>query len=395
MFLEKSWRYANGYINIKVEGYFIERFLNMCMNRKIELWNIKKLNEAELLVNIKYNEYSMVKEIAEITKCKLSIKKKKGVPDLVNRYKKRKIFICIFALSLMGIWIYSSRIWQLEITGEFNIPIEELWNELEVEGVRIGMRKKDLDYTKIKSNIYLRRNDVAWMGFEINGTKAYVEFVQRVNKEEDKLENTPCNIVSNKEGIVQKVLVKSGQKAVNTGDFVSKGQILISGIVSNSDDKSRHVHADGEVTLKTSYVNKVTVPFEKDLAYKTGKKEKKYKLEIGNYQINFINNDTKFEKYDTITVSNQLRVFKRFEVPIRLTKLTYEELKIDTVKYTKEQAETIAKNEAMLNIERQISKIKDSIISKNVNISESENSVSATVIVQCVEKVGVKEKIGD
>ena len=395
MFLEKSWRYANGYINIKVEGYFIERFLNMCMNRKIELWNIKKLNEAELLVNIKYNEYNMVKEIAEITKCKLSIKKKMGVPDLVNRYKKRKIFICIFALSLMSIWIYSSRIWQLEIIGEFNIPIEELWNELEVEGVRIGMRKKDLDYTKIKSNIYLRRNDVAWMGFEINGTKAYVEFVQRVNKEEDKLENTPCNIVSNKEGIVQKVLVKSGQKAVNTGDFVSKGQILISGIVSNSDDKSRYVHADGEIMLKTSYVNKVTVPFEKDLAYKTGKKEKKYKLEIGNYQINFINNDTKFEKYDTITVSNLLRVFKRFEVPIRLTKLTYEELKIDTVKYTKEQAETIAKNEAMLNIERQISKIKDSIISKDVNILESENSVSATVIVQCVEKVGVKEKIGD
>ena len=189
--------------------------------------------------------------------------------------------------------------------------------------------------------------------------------------------------------------MKSGQKAVNTGDFVSKGQILISGIVSNSDDKSRYVHADGEIMLKTSYVNKVTVPFEKDLAYKTGKKEKKYKLEIGNYQINFINNDTKFEKYDTITVSNQLRVFKRFEVPIRLTKLTYEELKIDTVKYTKEQAETIAKNEAMLNIERQISKIKDSIISKDVNILESENSVSATVIVQCVEKVGVKEKIGD
>ena len=68
MFLEKSWRYANGYINIKVEGYFIERFLNMCMNRKIELWNIKKLNEAELLVNIKYNEYNLVREIAEITK---------------------------------------------------------------------------------------------------------------------------------------------------------------------------------------------------------------------------------------------------------------------------------------------------------------------------------------
>lgn len=391
MFLEKSWRYANGYINIKAEGYFIERFLNMCMNKKIELWNIEKISEAEVLVNIKYSEYNKVKEVAEITKCKLSVKKSKGIPELINRYKKRKIFVCIFAIAIISICIYSSRIWQLEIIGEFDIPIEELWNELEVEGIRKGMRKKDLDYAKIKRNIYLRRKDVAWMGFEIKGTKAYVKFVQRVNKTKTELENIPCNIITEKDGIVQKIFVKSGQKLVNEGDFVSKGQILISGKVSNSNEKSRYVSADGEIILKTTYINKVTVPYEKDLAYKTGKKEKKYKIEIGNYQINFINNDTKFEKYDTITMSNQLRIFKRFEVPIRLTELTYEELKIDTVNYTKEQAEIIAKNEAILNIEKQISK--QEILDKKIEILETDVGVSATVVIQCLEKVGVREKL--
>ena len=47
MFLENTWRYMRGYICIKVEGYFVERFLNLCMLKNIELWNIKKKNEIE------------------------------------------------------------------------------------------------------------------------------------------------------------------------------------------------------------------------------------------------------------------------------------------------------------------------------------------------------------
>ena len=32
----------SGYVNIIVEGYYIERFINICNNRKILLWNLKK-----------------------------------------------------------------------------------------------------------------------------------------------------------------------------------------------------------------------------------------------------------------------------------------------------------------------------------------------------------------
>ena len=178
MFLENTWRYVRGYINIKVEGFFTERFINLCMNKNIELWNVKKINEAEIVASIKYKDYKKVEEISEITKTRLIKNYAKGIPDLTIRYKKRKMFVGIFFFAFLCVYIYSSRIWQIEIVGAFTIPIEELWNELKIEGVKNGIKKSDLDYDKIKNNIYVRRNDVAWIGFTIKGTKAYVEVVE-------------------------------------------------------------------------------------------------------------------------------------------------------------------------------------------------------------------------
>ena len=44
MFLKVWLNYIIGYVNIKVESYFLERFINICISKKIFLWNIKRKN---------------------------------------------------------------------------------------------------------------------------------------------------------------------------------------------------------------------------------------------------------------------------------------------------------------------------------------------------------------
>ena len=123
------------------------------------------------------------------------------------------------------------------------------------------------------------------------------------------------------------------------------------------------------------------------------KPESKYNLEIGNIKINLINSGTKFEKYDTITVSNKLRVFNKFELPIKLTEVTYEELEIDTVKYTKTQAENIAKNEAISGLQKVIESLDKLEFENSFNIKENEDSISVEITIEAFEKVGIKERI--
>ena len=43
MWIEKIIGYLRGYVVICADGLFCERFLNICSNRGIFLWNVRRL----------------------------------------------------------------------------------------------------------------------------------------------------------------------------------------------------------------------------------------------------------------------------------------------------------------------------------------------------------------
>lgn len=98
MFIKILLNYILGYVRITVEGYYIERFINICRNNKIIIWNLKRNKSVQLNLNIGIKDFKEIKKIAKKTKCKVKIIKKKGLPFLFNRYKKRKIFLGFYYL---------------------------------------------------------------------------------------------------------------------------------------------------------------------------------------------------------------------------------------------------------------------------------------------------------
>ena len=79
-----------GYVRITVEGFFIERFINICKAKEILLWGIKREKASIMHANISIKNFKQVKEISKKTKCRVHIKRKKGIPFFLNKYKKRK-----------------------------------------------------------------------------------------------------------------------------------------------------------------------------------------------------------------------------------------------------------------------------------------------------------------
>ena len=74
-------------------------------NNKIIIWNLKRDKSVQLNLNIGIKDFKKIKKIAKKTKCKVKIIKKKGLPFLFNRYKKRKIFFGFLLLILILIGI--------------------------------------------------------------------------------------------------------------------------------------------------------------------------------------------------------------------------------------------------------------------------------------------------
>ena len=254
-------------------------------------------------------------------------------------------------------------------------------------------KKGNIDIDKLKINMALKRNDLAWIGVNIKGTKAKVEIVPKVMPDADDLAGIACNIVAQKDGLITKIYARDGIAVVSAGDMVKKGQILISGVMSSEHSEDRYVHADGEVYAKTWYTNKAKIYYKRDVASKTGNIEKRCKIKIGKYEINFLNNDTNFKKYDTITVNKKFTVFNKFSLPIEVLEVQYEELDIETVELTKNQAIEIAKNQAMIGALNMIPRGVETI-DNNVIVREFDGGVEAEVTVECIEKIGTKEKLG-
>ena len=60
--------YILGYLEIKVEGYFIEKFINNCLKSNIFLWNIKRKRTTIMTCNIGVKDFKNIRKILKKTK---------------------------------------------------------------------------------------------------------------------------------------------------------------------------------------------------------------------------------------------------------------------------------------------------------------------------------------
>ena len=76
MFIKIIFSYILGFLKISVKGYYIERFINICKNNKITIWNLKRKDSVELNLNVRIKEFKEICKIAKKTGCKIKIKNK-------------------------------------------------------------------------------------------------------------------------------------------------------------------------------------------------------------------------------------------------------------------------------------------------------------------------------
>ena len=392
MFFRILLRYIIGYINIRIEGYSVEKLINICIKKKIFFWNIKREKSTIIYTNIGVKEFKELVKIAKQTGCKVKILDKKGMPFILNKYKKRKIIIIILLFIIMALLILSQFIWNINIEGNENISTQEVAELLESKGIKIGILKNSIDKQKIINEIRLERDDIAWLGIDIQGTNITVEVVETSAKPEIVNEEDYCNVISNKDAQIIKISAQNGIPAVKEGDIVTKGDILIQGWIDGKYTGTRYVHATGEIKGKVWYTQKEQIPLKQVVERLTGNEEQKYKIKINNFTINLFKTLSKFEKYDTIEASNKLKIFSNFYLPIELIKVTNKEKLEEEITYGTEKAKQIGVQKASEKIEEELQDDVE-ILQKYVNTYENKDYIEVEVTYEVLENIGTKEKI--
>lgn len=237
-------RYIFGYVNISVQGYYIERFINVCISKNIFLWNTKIERSTYAHANVGLQDFKSLKAVARKTNCRIKINSKQGIPFLMNKYRKRKIFAVLLASFFILMFIQSRFIWNIQVEGNERINTSELIEELESAGLKVGVSKSKINSQEIINKVRLDRADIAWMNLDLRGTNIIVQIVETTEKPKIIPLDEYCNVVSNKTAQIVKITANSGTIVANPGDIVTEGSVLIGGWMEGKYTGTRYVHAN-------------------------------------------------------------------------------------------------------------------------------------------------------
>lgn len=393
MIIKIFFNYIFGYLNITVEGFFIERFINICASKKIFLWNLERKKSTILTANISISDFRKIKRIIKKIKCKVKINNKKGLPFILNKYRKRKILIILLIPIFLIIIISSRFVWNIEIKGTNNISKQDLEEQLREEGLKVGQIKNKLNTKDIITNIRLKRKDISWMEINLKGTNAIINIVEADEKPDIVKENEYCNIVSNKKGVITKITAEKGTALVKVGDIVEEGTNLIGGYMEGKYTDIRYVHAQGEIKAKVWYTKKKKSSYTREISKFTGNEKNRYSIIINNFPINLYKSIPNFEKYDKINEEKKLKIFSNFYIPISINKNIYKEKFTEKITYGKQELQNILISELEEEFEQE-NIDSSNITNKIVNIYQTKDKkLEVEMTYEVLETIGTEEKL--
>lgn len=337
-------KFLRGFVQIKVWGFSPERFLNLCSNKNILLWDIKKDGDIYYM-SISLSGFRKLKEIARKTKVRVVILKRCGLPFLIPGILEKKIFIA--GLILACLFWYRSSLYVWEITIEGNTAItEDMFSEfLKEHDVYVGIRKSDIDIEQLEKDIRKEFGEITWTSAKLSGTELMISIKENDAVLSPEKETGSADLYAGHVGVIVDMIVRSGVPQVKIGDCIENGDLLVSGRIPvyNEDGtirKYQYTRADADIYIERTEAVSIELPFYYVKRIYTGREEKQYYVRIGEKEILFGANK-EFLHADTVTNFKQVSPLKGLVLPFCFGTYLRREYQNTECEYTLSEAENL------------------------------------------------------
>ena len=316
--------YIRGYYVVTVEGIGTERFLNYLIRNNINVYNVSRISETKIQFSVDREDMRLLKKAYRGSNFQVKVKQKTGIPFVIKRvYKYKGMWICAI-LSLMILIGTSQFVTDIYIDSPEGIKQEEVRKELYKLGLKPGMYKKNIDRKKIRDHIMVAFDEIAYISVNVKGTNVFVTITKKAETLSSKEQSNYCNIISEKNGIIEKVIPRSGNSVVSEGDIVEKGALLVSGANSKSLP---------EVWATTFYEVKKSSSYVDTKQEKTGKSKNVYTISFYDKKFN-IRRNIKYKDYIIENKTLKLTI-GNYTFPLKIDVSTFYE--VNNIKIEKEE----------------------------------------------------------
>ncbi len=391
-----------GYLRIKVWGFSPERFMNLCSNKDILLWNIVHKGDAYYM-NISLKSFYRLRPIARKTGIRVAILQRYGLPFFVPVLFQRKVF-CIGLFLTLLFWMWSSlHIWAIEVEGNFQITEDVFEDFLEESDIRVGMRKDSLDIETLEKEIRKSFPQVTWTSAKLSGTRLLIEIKENDAPIAPSPEDSEggSNLIAEYPGTIESIIVRSGVPRVAIGDTVEAGTVLVEGSVPVYNDDStvreyQYVHADADITILHERTYTAELPSDYIKKEYTGRVKSMDFLRVGNKDLCLpqirLSQEGPFLVYDSVVKVSRPEFFEEFSIPIAFGTKTYREYLNVEYEYSEEEAQSLL-NAKIVTFLSSLEEKGVQIIEKDVKIDTSDNGFVITGVFYVREKAGISVKI--
>lgn len=377
----------NNYVRVKIEGKNINNYIKWIIKNKINIIKLNIIKHNLLEVIIDYKDYEKLLKYSKTYKIKII--EKYGKLKLYDIFKKNIPILLSIFIAIMIIHILSNIIFSIEIIYNNKEIVNKISEELKKYDIKKYKRKRNYkDLNAIKEKILKDNKDLLeWIEIEEHGTKYIIRLVER--KKENTIEEFKYqSIVAKKNAIITSIKAYSGEKNKNINQYVRKGEIIISGIITKSDNE--------QILSKGKGIVYGEVWYKVDIEYPLYYKEEKFTGKSKNVlTINFLNkkiNIFPYKKYRQFKSKSKI-IFKNNIIPIEIVKDKLYELKIKEQIYTQEQIVEKAVLESKAKIlenNKNIKEIKDTYILNKENLN---SKIKLTIFISVIEDITKIEEI--
>lgn len=394
-------QYLKGYVCIRVWGYSPERFMNLCSNHDIFLWNIENRGEYYTMC-ITVDGFRRLKSIVKKTGTRVAIQKRCGLPFFVPKVKRRKIFLLGLVGSLI-FWMWMSTfIWAVDLKGNYSISNEIFIDFLKENNVYVGMKRKDVNIEELEKKIRQDFNIVTWTSAKIDGTRLEIQIKenqvaaraggQKEQAGEKVKHEYGSDLIAQEDGMIVSMVTRKGVPQVAVNMEVKKGDILVSGSVPvyNEDatiKKYQYYDADADVYIKRILNITEELPLKHKKKEYTGEEKREILAGIMDKEISLPAGRVRYENYDRVMDKRQVKLLDNFYLPLYYGIGVNREYVITEKVYTKEEVKSIF-SEKLIKFVASLEEKGVQIIKKNVTINKIGGKWEMNMNFQIVEKTG-------
>ena len=319
--LRRIGRQLRGYLKIRITGYSPERFLNLCKNKNIEIWELES-RAGSYVMYITVNDFRKLKPLLKKTKTKIEIIEKYGTPFFFYKYRKRKLFFAGIFFCIAFIYVMSLFIWKIDVRGNSTITDEVIIEYLETEQVCHGMRISQVDCETIGTVIRKHFDDIIWVSVSLEGSNLIINVKENTDTfQVSQTEEYPSDIVADVEGMITEIITRSGKPCVNVGDIVQKGDVLVTGKIEVVNDaaeviREEYKQADADIWAQVTLSYDDFCESKYEVKKYNQSRHKQVYLSLFGYQIALGIKKSDTTSYKISSWNTQIKINENFKLPI-------------------------------------------------------------------------------